>query len=300
MHQIHLKNRQLIKILTVLICSVFLFPHALFAYDAKGQVVGILSGDTIKVSEFDGTILKIRLYGIDAPEEGQDFGRTAGDFLSIMIAGKKVEFRIVDKDRYGMSVAYVYLDGICINAAMVKAGYAWVYTKVCKDRVCKSWIGYQRLAHDNKIGLWKRNDAIPPWEWSEVNQIVEQRLQALEDANAYNSPVDQMRPNNSGYRVLSESTTVEQMPQEREDSNADNSSAYQTSPNNNGAYVIEIRRHVRHYRRRVDTAERSYQRRPHVENHSTRLEIRRKISQPYTFHQKRNERRDFQGSKKVE
>jgi endonuclease YncB( thermonuclease family) len=293
MIQINLKNWQLIKIITILICAVFVFPHALFAYDAMGQVVGILSGDTIKVSESDGTMHKIRLYGIDAPEKGQDFGRTASDFLSIMIAGKKVEFRVVDKDRYGMSVAYVYLDGICINAAMVKAGYAWVYAKECKDHVCNKWIGYQRLAHVNKKGLWKQHDAVPPWEWSEVNQIVEQRLQALEDANAYNSPVDQTRPNNSGYRVLSESTTVEQMPQEREDSNANNGSANPTSPNNNGAYVIEIRRHVRHYRRRDDAAERAYQRRPHVENHSTRLKGRRKISQPNTFHEKRNERRDF-------
>jgi endonuclease YncB( thermonuclease family) len=273
----------------------------LFASDGIGKVIGIVSGDTIRVAESDGTRNTIRLYGIDAPERGQDFGRTASDFLSIMIAGKQIDFRVVDEDRYGRLVAYVYLDGICINAAMIKAGYAWVYTQACKEHVCNKWIGYQRFAHNNKKGLWQQPDAVPPWEWSEVNQIVEQRLKALEDANAYNTPKDQIRSNNGGYRVLSENTTVEQIPEESEDSNAYSNPPEQTSPNNNGtSYVIEIRRHVRHYRHRDDRVGRAYHRRPYGENHATRPGFRREISHPNTFHKKLNQRRGLQRSKKVE
>jgi micrococcal nuclease len=55
--------------------------------------------------------LKIRLYGIDAPEMGQDFGRKSKDFASGMVGNKMVEVEVMDTDRYGRTVAVILVDG---------------------------------------------------------------------------------------------------------------------------------------------------------------------------------------------
>jgi endonuclease YncB( thermonuclease family) len=60
-----------------------------------GKVVGVSDGDTITVLE-DRTQHKIRLYGIDAPEGGQDFGNRAKKFVSDIVFGKQV--RVVKMD----------------------------------------------------------------------------------------------------------------------------------------------------------------------------------------------------------
>jgi len=52
-------------------------------------VVGVADGDTITVLE-NRTQHKIRLYGIDAPEGGQDFGNRAKKFVSDLVFGKQV------------------------------------------------------------------------------------------------------------------------------------------------------------------------------------------------------------------
>ena len=179
-----------LRCLLFLICGFFFFSTVCYGYDSTGRVVSVVDGDTIKVLERNGSLTDIRFYGIDAPEKRQDFGPKARDMVSAMIAGKDVTFRIVDKDRYGRSVAYIYLNGVCINTAMVKSGYAWVYTKYCKDSICNKWSGYQKEAIQKKIGLWQQPNAIAPWDWrknKEVADIVDNRLKAIEDSNAYTS-----------------------------------------------------------------------------------------------------------------
>jgi len=75
-----------------------------------GKVVGVKDGDTI-VALHDGRGETIRLYGIDAPEKGQDFGNRAKQMLSDLVFGKVVEIKPMDTDRYGRTVAMVSLSG---------------------------------------------------------------------------------------------------------------------------------------------------------------------------------------------
>lgn len=56
-----------------------------------GQVVAVEDGDTIVVLDDANGTYKIRLQGIDAPEEGQSFGDRSGQSLSEMASGKQVE-----------------------------------------------------------------------------------------------------------------------------------------------------------------------------------------------------------------
>lgn len=158
------KNTIIFVVSCFLVISVCLFQNFSMAEDF-GKVVSVTDGDTIKIVDKNGEQRKIRLYGIDAPEKGQGYGSKAEDMLSAMIAGKNVEYKIVDTDKYGRSIGYLYLNGVCINAAMVKSGFAWVYTKYCNDRICSKMSQYQNEAKTKGLGLWQDANAIPPWDW---------------------------------------------------------------------------------------------------------------------------------------
>jgi endonuclease YncB( thermonuclease family) len=52
------------------------------AADDSARVIGIADGDTITVLRADKAQHRIRLWGIDAPETGQDFGGWAKEAAS--------------------------------------------------------------------------------------------------------------------------------------------------------------------------------------------------------------------------
>ncbi|ADW16416.1 nuclease (SNase domain-containing protein) [Desulfobulbus propionicus DSM 2032] len=130
----------------------------------EAQVVGITDGDTIKVL-IEGQQVKIRLYGIDAPESGQAYGRKSQTALKQISAGRKISIKAIDHDRYGRVVALVYADGINVNEIMASSGYAWVYPQYCKKSFCREWKEKERMARTNRNGLWQDGDPTPPWEW---------------------------------------------------------------------------------------------------------------------------------------
>jgi micrococcal nuclease len=128
----------------------------------SGKVVGVSDGDTITVL-INKTQVKVRLYGIDCPENGQDFGSRAKQFASQIVFGKIVNMEVHDTDRYGRSVANILVDGKSLNEELVKAGYAWVYPQYCKTSVCNKWYQYEAEARTQKIGLWSHTKPVPPW-----------------------------------------------------------------------------------------------------------------------------------------
>ena len=77
---------------TPCLALAFLFLAVSSCFPWSGKCVGISDGDTIKVMHL-GKAEKIRLYGIDCPERGQDFGRVAGKFASDKAFGSVVEMK---------------------------------------------------------------------------------------------------------------------------------------------------------------------------------------------------------------
>jgi len=130
----------------------------------SGKVVSVTDGDTIKVLH-NGKEEKIRLYGIDTPEKGQDFGQKARDLTSALVAGRNVEVELKDVDRYGRVVGLVKVDGQNLNELIIQNGYAWVYQQYCKERFCSDWIKSEGIARQQKKGMWSSPVVIPPWEW---------------------------------------------------------------------------------------------------------------------------------------
>jgi len=130
-----------------------------------GKVVGIADGDTITVLHNRNDQVKIRLYGIDAPESGQSFGKASKQNLSSMVHGQSVQVEVMDTDRYGRTVARIFVDGEDVNAAQLRSGYAWLYRQYCKDWVCGEWVRLEAEARSSGAGLWVEKDPTPPWQW---------------------------------------------------------------------------------------------------------------------------------------
>lgn len=130
-----------------------------------GKVVSVADGDTVTVLTKDNAQVKVRLYGIDCPEKAQAFGTKAKQFTADMVFGKKVEIEPIDQDRYGRTVGMLTVDGVNVNEAILKAGYAWVYTRYCRKSFCSDWQKVQEQAQAGQIGLWSDPNPTPPWEY---------------------------------------------------------------------------------------------------------------------------------------
>ena len=129
----------------------------------SGKVVGVTDGDTIKVLK-DGKHVKVNLYGIDAPDKGQPFGRQAKKFTTKFAAHKTVKVEPVDLDRNGRIVGLVTVYGKSLNKAIIRSGYAWVNRDSCNESFCFEWAKLENLAKKSKSGLWIQHDPIPPWK----------------------------------------------------------------------------------------------------------------------------------------
>jgi endonuclease YncB( thermonuclease family) len=145
---------------SLLFLFLVLWPSICLAW--TGDVVGVADGDTITVLK-DKTPVKIRLYGIDCPEKGgQAFGKKARQFTSKMVFRKLVEIKPVDKDRYGRTVAWVYVDGKNLCEELVINGLAWHYKRYSSDQKLAD---LENRARKGRVGLWSDPHAIPPWEF---------------------------------------------------------------------------------------------------------------------------------------
>lgn len=131
------------------------------AFACTGRVVGVTDGDTIKVL-CDRTEVKVRLAEIDAPERGQPFGAKAKVALSDLVFGREVRLDVTDTDRYGRSVARVWVGRTDANREMIRRGYAWAYRKYLTDTTL---LDDEAAAQRARSGLWADAVPTPPWEF---------------------------------------------------------------------------------------------------------------------------------------
>ena len=123
------------------------------------RVVRVVDGDTLLLDRKE----RVRLIGINTPETVdlrrpvERFGREASAFTKRMAEGKKVrlEYDQDRKDRFGRTLAYVYLeDGTFLNAEIVMQGYGHAYVQF-PFKYMEEFRGYEREAREAQRGLWK-------------------------------------------------------------------------------------------------------------------------------------------------
>ena len=140
-------------------CGIAFLFGVLAATAAPGQVVErVVDGDTIIVEG----VGRVRLIGVDTPETVHPnrpvefFGKEASAFAKGLLEGKRVrlEYDQERQDRYGRTLAYVYLDdGTFVNAEIIRRGYGHAYTRF-PFRHMEEFRQFEREARDNRRGLW--------------------------------------------------------------------------------------------------------------------------------------------------
>lgn len=160
--------KKLLAILSLLITS------NTFSKQIKGTVINVIDGDTIKILSTDQKEYKIKLYGIDAPELKQYFGIEAKETLEEMILNKFVTVNYEKRGFYKRIIGKVFIlpPGSSINLKMVRFGMAWHYKKYSKD---EDLAFAEAAAQKDKWGLWKYEDAVPPWEWRKEYKALAKR-----------------------------------------------------------------------------------------------------------------------------
>lgn len=125
------------------------------------EVLRVADGDSFSLIK-GGKELEIRLYGIDCPERTQPFHNKAKKFTGKMLQSGEIRIKAVDRDRYGRTVAWVYVDSLSVNEALVRHGLAWHYKHHSADENLARLEEDARVRH---VGLWSDPNSIPPWQF---------------------------------------------------------------------------------------------------------------------------------------
>lgn len=128
----------------------------------RAKVIGVNSGDSIVVLLDDNTQLRVRLEGIDCPELQQEYGDSAKQATVALCFKKNVRIEKVGEDMYGRTLAFVYVDDLCLNKELLRLGLAWHYADFNNDTTLAQ---LELEARKNKAGLWKQSNPMAPWEF---------------------------------------------------------------------------------------------------------------------------------------
>ena len=147
------------RIVVAALCATV--SHAALA-ELNGQVVGVPDGDTLML-RVEGANVRVRLDGIDAPELGQPYGKSARRSLAQICKGKAATAVERGKDDAGRILASVRCGEVDANAEQVRRGMAWVHLRYVP--LGSPLYEAETSARLQKKGLWRGKQPVPPWEW---------------------------------------------------------------------------------------------------------------------------------------
>ena len=123
--------------------------------DGDTTITSAVDGDTLHI-EVDGGEERVRLIGINAPEDGECFADEATALLAELIDGHTV--RLVadetDRDQFGRLLRYVYVGGRFVNEVLVQEGAARSAAYPPDTAEQPTLDAAERTARDAGTGLW--------------------------------------------------------------------------------------------------------------------------------------------------
>ena len=130
-------------------------------------LVSVGDGDTVRVTSRQGEKVTIRLACIDAPETSQGTsGKWSTQTLKGLIEGQSIFLKPQVKDRYGRTLAEIYVGNRNINLQMVQVGAAYVYRQYLKQCDRDSYLRAEDTATKKGLGVWgPYKPAQVPWEY---------------------------------------------------------------------------------------------------------------------------------------
>jgi endonuclease YncB( thermonuclease family) len=137
-------------------------------HEVRGQIVKVTDGDTVTLLNESNISITIRLAGIDASELRMLYGQVAQAYLRDLVLNKVVIAKTHKQDRFGRTVATLWVNSEDINLAMIHAGMAWHYKKYQTDQPKQQTAIYdksEQAARTEMRGLWQQQNPTPPWFW---------------------------------------------------------------------------------------------------------------------------------------
>ena len=135
----------------------------------SSKVVYVIDGDTLVIS-VSGTETVVRLIGVDAPEsvhpdaeKNTPEGELSSQWLKRLASDKPVtlEYDVEQTDRYGRTLAYVYLDGSLLQDVLLSAGMARTLTMEPNTRYQRHFEQLEKAARENRAGFWDTGFYVP-------------------------------------------------------------------------------------------------------------------------------------------
>ncbi|HEY9906025.1 MAG TPA: thermonuclease family protein [Thermosynechococcaceae cyanobacterium] len=128
-------------------------------------VVSVGDGDTLRVASQEQWIT-VRLACVDAPEMSQSpYGQAAAQRLKQLLpVGQSVTLQVVERDRYGRTVAQVYRDNLSINLQMVQEGQAVVYRQYLRGcpGLQTQLLQAENQARQQRLAFWSQANPVMP------------------------------------------------------------------------------------------------------------------------------------------
>jgi micrococcal nuclease len=132
----------------------------------QASVIRVVDGDTIE-AQIGDQVEDVRYIGVDTPETVKPdapvecFGPQASAFNHRLVEHRSVRlvFDAERRDVYGRLLAYVYRDGLFVNASLVRRGLARSLTIPPNDRFAPLFRRLEMRAARAGRGLW---GACPP------------------------------------------------------------------------------------------------------------------------------------------
>lgn len=134
------------------------------------DVVSVIDGDTVEVKTDSGPLNRVRLLGIDAPENDQAWGKAARKQLKQLIEERHaILWDSGLKDRNGRTLGSLAINETDVGLYLIERGLAWHFEAHGKAKLPDDWNEAYRLAqmeakYDN-VGLWASLRPVPPWTW---------------------------------------------------------------------------------------------------------------------------------------
>ncbi|KAA3637193.1 MAG: hypothetical protein DWP97_01305 [Calditrichaeota bacterium] len=155
------KRKKKISIVYILIILLFILLFRLVedvgddtAVPGRFTVVKVIDGDTFEITGGD----RVRILSVDTPEKDELYYDEAKSFVNDLLLGKVVnlEYGSYRRDRYGRLLAYVYLDSVFVNKAILDngLGYLYLFKDNAKNRRTSELLHSQIEAITNKDGIW--------------------------------------------------------------------------------------------------------------------------------------------------
>lgn len=123
--------------------------------------VEVQDGDTFHFPDFG---IKVRVYGADAPENGQAYSAAARERLAGLLRQGVLECRKTGTS-YRRVVMQCSVNNEDIGRRMVDEGLAWHDARFTAEPYRKELTDAQCAAMSAGRGLWRDNNPTPPWEF---------------------------------------------------------------------------------------------------------------------------------------